>query len=282
MYNSLVFEGGGVKGISYLGVVKYLEENKIIDSIVNYAGSSAGSHIATLLSIGYKFDELEDIFFEIPLNIFQSSRCGIIRDLIYFFKQYGYYDGSTIESYFDKIIKNKLGKAKCTFLEAFKITNNHLKISGTCLETRETIIFDYINYPNMPISKAVHISSAIPFFYKPVKFMEMTFVDGGCLNNFPIDVFNNDTCSTLGIELVSSQEMNDQQIENFKDFTMALVNTMHRKANKKYDLCERENIKIITINVGEISATDFNISYEEKNDLIKDGYNTIKSLMDEI
>lgn len=100
LFNSLVFEGGGVKGISYIGAIEYLEDNNILKDIINFGGSSAGSHIATLLAIGYKSKELKDIFFDLPLNSFKSSKFGCIRDIICFFKKYGYYDGKKIRKIF--------------------------------------------------------------------------------------------------------------------------------------------------------------------------------------
>jgi len=57
---NLVFEGGGVKGLVYLGVIKKLSEVGIIDNIKNVAGSSAGAITALALSLGYTTDQLED------------------------------------------------------------------------------------------------------------------------------------------------------------------------------------------------------------------------------
>ena len=56
----LCFSGGGVKGAAHIGVLKALEENNIkIDYI---GGTSSGSIVATLYAVGYKPDEIYDIF----------------------------------------------------------------------------------------------------------------------------------------------------------------------------------------------------------------------------
>lgn len=179
-----------------------------------------------------------------------------------------------LEKYFDDMIANKLGKKGATFIDAFRITKKNLKITGTCLETREIVIFDHINYPNMKISKAIHISSAIPFFFMPVKFMKCNFVDGGCLRNFPIKMFSNENDRTLGIELICTSEINDQKITNIKGFTFAIVNTLLRGANRHEII--PDNVKIITINVEETSAINFDLNIEEKNYLINKGYLALK------
>ena len=56
----LALSGGGVKGVAHAGALKALEEEKIkIDYI---SGTSSGSIIATLYAIGYRPDEIYDIF----------------------------------------------------------------------------------------------------------------------------------------------------------------------------------------------------------------------------
>ena len=56
----LALSGGGVKGAAHIGVLKALEEENIkIDYI---GGTSSGSIVATLYAVGYKPDEIYDIF----------------------------------------------------------------------------------------------------------------------------------------------------------------------------------------------------------------------------
>ena len=62
-------------------------------------------------------------------------------------------------------------------LTAFDITNGMLKW------------FDKINTPNMPISKAIRISSGIPWIFEPVLYQGNLYVDGGVLRRMPIDAF---------------------------------------------------------------------------------------------
>jgi len=58
MIKCLVFSGGAYKGFSFLGVLKYFEENKICSDIKSYYGTSAGAIFSTLISIGYSYNEL--------------------------------------------------------------------------------------------------------------------------------------------------------------------------------------------------------------------------------
>ncbi|HEE1357995.1 TPA: patatin-like phospholipase family protein, partial [Klebsiella pneumoniae] len=61
-----VFEGGGIKGFAFTGVLDAANESGI--NFVGYAGTSAGAIIAFLASIGYSgkeiYDELKNLDFE--------------------------------------------------------------------------------------------------------------------------------------------------------------------------------------------------------------------------
>lgn len=52
-FRNLVFEGGGVKGIAYVGALGVLEERKITLNIERIGGTSAGAINAILLGLGF-------------------------------------------------------------------------------------------------------------------------------------------------------------------------------------------------------------------------------------
>jgi len=58
---NLVFEGGGVLGIAYLGALDYLFHNGIMQNIQRVGGTSAGAITACLTSLNLSFEELKKI-----------------------------------------------------------------------------------------------------------------------------------------------------------------------------------------------------------------------------
>ena len=54
-----IFGGGGIRGISYCGAFKALQESNI--TLTGCAGSSIGAVFATLISVGYNYDEIYEI-----------------------------------------------------------------------------------------------------------------------------------------------------------------------------------------------------------------------------
>lgn len=56
----LVFSGGGIKGLAYVGAIKALEEKNLFQKVKRFAGASAGAITAALLAIGMSPDELDE------------------------------------------------------------------------------------------------------------------------------------------------------------------------------------------------------------------------------
>ncbi len=62
LYRNLVFKGGGVRGIAYMGALELLEEYRIVDNIERVAGTSAGAIAATLMSFRLTVPETLALF----------------------------------------------------------------------------------------------------------------------------------------------------------------------------------------------------------------------------
>lgn len=56
-YEALIFEGGGMKGLCYVGALLELSRDSFVDlsRVYHFGGTSAGSIIATLLASNYTF-----------------------------------------------------------------------------------------------------------------------------------------------------------------------------------------------------------------------------------
>jgi NTE family protein len=59
---SIALGGGGARGLSHIGVIRYLEENRLIPTAIS--GTSMGAIIATLYSIGKTSYHMEQILSE--------------------------------------------------------------------------------------------------------------------------------------------------------------------------------------------------------------------------
>ncbi|MEN8224772.1 MAG: patatin-like phospholipase family protein, partial [Bacteroidota bacterium] len=58
---NLVFEGAGIRGIAYAGVIQALEEHGMAKNIEKVGGTSAGAISSLLFVLGYSSNEMDSI-----------------------------------------------------------------------------------------------------------------------------------------------------------------------------------------------------------------------------
>lgn len=80
-FKNLVFKGGGVKGIAYVGALKALENAGILPEITGFAGTSAGAITAALASCKISSDALNTFLSSTNYNDFKDK--GSVLSLIH-------------------------------------------------------------------------------------------------------------------------------------------------------------------------------------------------------
>ncbi len=193
-YENLVFKGGGVKSYAYIGSIHVLEEKGVLDGVNKVGGSSAGALYAALVGLNFSADEIENFILSLDPNeeLKKSSSEEVNKR---FFTEYGNYKGDYINNNFNNFIVKKLGKSDITFQqihdqrESFGFKDIYL--TGVDVSNGKLVVFSYENTPDMKLSDAVRISGGYPLMYTPVQLSDgFYYVDGGLINNYPIDIFN--------------------------------------------------------------------------------------------
>lgn len=189
--DTLCLQGGGCKDIVIIGALRILEERGILQNIKNYAGSSAGAIIITLLCIGYTPNEIEDTIFSQNSKLVNDLFIKIPFHLLF---KYGLYDGMKMVKYIEKLFIEKGFDPNITFEQLNKRCNKILVLTGTSLNIMDTFYFNCHTTPDMKVIDALRISISIPLFFTSVEYIinsvKHTFVDGGVLNNCPMYYFN--------------------------------------------------------------------------------------------
>ena len=67
-FRNLVFEGGGVKGIAYVGAMQFLKKKGVLKNIQRVGGTSAGAINATLFALGFTNTETKKILKNLNFN----------------------------------------------------------------------------------------------------------------------------------------------------------------------------------------------------------------------
>lgn len=194
-FRNLVFEGGGVKGIAYIGALQEMERKTILTGIKRVGGTSAGAIAAVLVALNYSLTEIDRILRNLDFKKFMDDSWGIIRDTDRLLTEFGWYKGDYFRDWIGGIIKAKTGNTESTFHDTFGIKKKdgfkELYIIGTNLSTKFSEVFSLEHTPRMCIADAVRISMSIPLFFAAKRnFRGDLFVDGGVLDNYPVKLFD--------------------------------------------------------------------------------------------
>ncbi|MFO8085212.1 MAG: patatin-like phospholipase family protein [Desulfobacterales bacterium] len=194
-FRNLVFEGGGVKGIAYVGAMKVLEEKRILPDIIRVGGTSAGAINAVLVGLNYSPAETQQILGKMNFEKFMDEDFGVLRDINRLMTQFGWYKGDYFREWIGDIIAQKTGNANVTFhqVQQQKAEKDFkdMYFMGTNISTHFSEVFSHEYTPRMCVADAVRISMSIPLFFASRRsFRGDVFVDGGMLDNYPVKLFD--------------------------------------------------------------------------------------------
>ncbi len=157
---ALVLSGGGIRGISHLGVLKALDEGGI--KISHISGTSTGAILGALYSSGLDPEFILD-------EIISTKFYTYMRPA---FTTSGVLKMDRIGDFLRKYITN----------DSFEALNIPLTVAATNLQLGVT---EYFN--SGELINPILCSSCIPAVFKPVSYNGKTYIDGGVLNNFPLE-----------------------------------------------------------------------------------------------
>ncbi|MBU0595681.1 patatin-like phospholipase family protein [Candidatus Bipolaricaulota bacterium] len=190
-FRNLVFEGGGVKGIAYVGALEVLEKKGILDQIERVGGTSAGAINAVLLALGYSRRKMLEILLKMDFKSFLDDSWGVVRDVDRLRDQFGWYKGDFFREWIGKLVKDATGNESSTFNDLHVSGFRDLFLVGTNLSTGFAEIFSLEHTPRWRVVDAVRVSMSIPLFFASVRDMRGDVrVDGGVLDNYPIRLFD--------------------------------------------------------------------------------------------
>ncbi len=190
-FSNLVFEGGGVKGIAYIGAMQVLQEKGVLENIKRVGGTSAGAINATLFALGYSIADQRRILKKLDFNNFMDDNWGLVRDTQRLIEEFGWYKGDFFHHWISGLINKKLKNPHATFRDLKAAGQPNLYVYGANLSTRFGEVFSAEHTPTTRIADAVRISMSIPLFFAAYRNARKdVYVDGGLLNNFPVKLFD--------------------------------------------------------------------------------------------
>ncbi|GGA94785.1 patatin-like phospholipase family protein [Puia dinghuensis] len=156
----IVLSGGGTRAIAHLGVLHALEERGIRPTVL--AGTSAGALIAALYAAGLPPEQIRDLFRETAyfgISYFHVGRPGIFN--------------------MDAL---RAGLEKYLPFQQFEDLPHRLFVAATNLTEAKSEIIS-----SGALIEPLLASSCVPGVFEPIVYRNSEWVDGGVLNNFPVE-----------------------------------------------------------------------------------------------
>ena len=190
-FRNLVFEGGGVKGIAYVGAIDALDKAGILSSIERVGGTSAGAINAFLLAAGFSLSETKKALWNLDFNDFKDDSWLVLKDLARLQDEYGWYKGNFFRRWLGEQLESQGHSAHITFQALHGATGKALYVYATNLSTGFGEVYSPEHTPRMRVVDAVRRSMSIPLFFRAITDDRGdVFVDGGVLNNYPVKLFD--------------------------------------------------------------------------------------------
>ncbi len=261
----LVLGGGGAKGLAHVGVIKVLEENQIPVDVVT--GTSMGAIVGALYASGYSADELENIVMELDWNeLFtdetsrsrstfrrKSDEFGFLTDYKISFKNgklvlpQGLIQGQNLFLQLSRLLSGTRSVGRFDNLPI------PFRLVATDLATGKAVILK-----DGDLASAVFASMAIPGLVPPVERNGRYLIDGGLVNNVPVDLARDLGADIIIAVDVGTDPKNPAELSNFVEvlrqtqIVMTLENT-----KRKLESLDKSKDVLITPNLGDLGAASF-------------------------
>jgi len=266
MITHLAICGGGVKGCVLIGALEALDKTIRFKRIKHIIGSSVGGIIATLLCVGYRPCEMNDIFLKINLTDYRIIKAANI------ITKFGVDDCKSIITLLNECILQKITVSDITFRELYKYNKMTLILTGSDISNSTVIYYNVNTTPDMVIMDALRITISYPILYEPVydSINKSYIIDGAVLAQYPIDYFKNIT-TKVGICL--DIDKTKKTINNIMTYINALIFSIIDKSIESSMKKYQKDTILITI-PEKIHALDFELDYTKKRSIRNIGYKT--------
>lgn len=282
---ALVLGGGGAKGAAHIGVLRALEEMRVPVDIV--IGTSMGAYVGGLYATGMSADEIEAIMMSVDWNAgyqdrvtrsdrrvrdkAHEDRYNLSTDLGFDLKSFKTPKGVVLGQSMQRILRTTSDN-----LPAFPSFDD-LVIPYRSVAT-DVVTMTPVVLGSGHIADAMLASMSVPGALPPVQRDNMLLVDGGVVNNMPVDV-----AKSLGADFVIAVDISTdyselEQLNSSFTVMNQLINFMVRNSTAQQIALMTDDDVLLTPQVGDMETTEF----DRMGEALEKGYKSAQSMADSL
>lgn len=247
----LVLSGGGARGFAHLGVLKVLDELNLKPAAIS--GVSSGAIFGALYSYGKTPEQILEM-------AKRNSYFGISNFL---WRKEGLFSMETIR----KILTEAIPENS---FESLKIP---LYINATDFLHNKTIFFS-----SGELIEPLIASASFPVLFEPVPIENSKLVDGGVLDNFPVEPLVDMCDKIIGSHVNRLETINDMNTKFSKammierSFQLAIANSVYSKVNRCHIFIEPHlnSFGLFRMkNIEQIFEIGYRAALKEKENIVR-------------
>ena len=277
----LALAGGGVKGVAHVGVLKALQEEGI--EIGYLGGTSSGSMVATLYAMGYTPEDMMKLFTYFIEDVVKIDPKFLLTNATsnkQIFAE-GFSSGKNIEVIMEECASYKGVKFVKDLKTPIVIPTVDI------VERKEYVFTNRDNNTKFPkgkyitdatISSAVRASASYPIMYAPARYKGHKFVDGGVLDNIPVE--NVKKLGAKKVLAVGFLDEDDDAPKNVFDIAAACIDIVF--SDKSTSLYEKADyaLRVPLPGVSVFSTKKLQFAYRQGYDEAKKHMKAIKKALE--
>jgi predicted acylesterase/phospholipase RssA len=233
----LVMSGGGPAGLITYGAAKHLHKKGFwkLENIESIYGCSIGACIGIILSLNYEWEWLDDYFIKRPWTKLIHTHTN---SLIQSFYEKGFLGEKMVHDIMSPLFKAKDLNPNITFKQLYEWNKKEIHIYTTNINTFhfEKIDMSYKTHPDLSVVKALCMTTAYPIAFKPICDGDACYIDGGLLNNYPLnDCITQTKCNKDEILAFKNIWITNDTVINEESTMFDFMNMIIKKMQREID-----------------------------------------------
>lgn len=279
-YTHLILSGGGLRSLSCLGAIEYLDCHGFMNSIKSISACSYSALVATLYCIGCPLSELKKHIYDRNWSRMYKTTGNVTAtssDIYHVASTFGKNDGSQLLSLITELIEKYTGNPHYTLNDLYHDRGIDLVISCLDLASKSLIFLNREQHPNVPLRVLLRATCTIPEIMAPI------ILDG----HYLVDASIKDYCSTfiydlnginpnvLIIDLLPdlpvsndillsdiTQQLEVVEIKNNNQYIESIINSSVMAQNNRFNIPENK-YRAIYAHIPSYDYTKHNFSSSE-------------------